>query len=92
MSSAPYQRRVATTAAVDEPVTAITGDEAAASRTSLVPDTLQEMNQDVELQQHLAALAAAGQQALTREERLQRQRSLDDLGAPSFYTTCQVGG
>ncbi|GLC47384.1 hypothetical protein PLESTB_001360400 [Pleodorina starrii] len=65
---------------------------AALERTSLVPDTLREMEQDTELQQHLAALAAAGQQALTRDERLKRQRSLDALGAPSFYATCQSRG
>ncbi|GIL44041.1 hypothetical protein Vafri_1610 [Volvox africanus] len=62
------------------------------SRTSLVPETLRDMEQDVELQRHLEILAAAGQQALTREERLKRQRSLDALGAPSFYATCQSRG
>ncbi|EFJ49515.1 hypothetical protein VOLCADRAFT_89786 [Volvox carteri f. nagariensis] len=61
-------------------------------RSSLVPTTLRDMEQDLELQRHLAALAAAGQQALTREERLKRQRSLDALGAPSFYATCQSQG
>ncbi|GFR40117.1 hypothetical protein Agub_g671 [Astrephomene gubernaculifera] len=61
-------------------------------RTSLIPQTLREMEEDVELQEHLTTLAAAGQQALTREERLKRQRSLDALGAPSFYATCKSRG
>ncbi|KAG2448117.1 hypothetical protein HYH02_006702 [Chlamydomonas schloesseri] len=62
------------------------------SRTSLIPETLEDMEADAELKEHLAALEAAGQQALTREERLKRQRSLDALGAPSFYATCAEAG
>ncbi|KAG2430407.1 hypothetical protein HXX76_009932 [Chlamydomonas incerta] len=50
------------------------------------------MEADTELKEHLAALEASGQQALTREERLKRQRSLDALGAPSFYATCAEHG
>lgn len=61
-------------------------------RTSLIPETLEDMETDTELKEHLAALEASGQQALTREERLKRQRSLDALGAPSFYATCAVRG
>jgi hypothetical protein len=49
------------------------------------------MDADVEFQQHLKSLAARGQAALTREERLKRQRSLDNLGVPSFYALSQVG-
>ncbi|KAF5829463.1 Fe-S oxidoreductase [Dunaliella salina] len=50
------------------------------------------MNADVEFQQHLKSLAAKGQAALTREERLKRQRSLDSLGVPSFYAVAQSRG
>lgn len=57
---------------------------------SLIPQTLEEMDADVEFQQHLQSLAARGQAALTREERLKRQRSLDSLGVPSFYAVAQV--
>lgn len=59
-------------------------------RTSLVPDTLEGMESDAELQATLAALAAKGQAALTREEKRARQRSLDNLGVPSFTRMCQV--
>lgn len=62
-----------------------------AARTSLIPETLEGMEQDTELQQYLQQLAKSGQQALTREERLKRQRSLDKLGVPSFYAVCKVG-
>lgn len=58
---------------------------------SLVPETLAEMEQDIELQATLAALAQKGQAALTREERLARQRSLDALGAPPFERVMRVG-
>lgn len=61
-------------------------------RSSLVADTLREMDADVELREHLATLAQVGQQAMTREEKLQRQRSLDGLGMPSFARTCQERG
>ncbi len=63
---------------------------APATRTSLIPETLEGMEQDTELQQYLQQLAKSGQQALTREERLKRQRSLDKLGVPSFYAVCKV--
>lgn len=39
---------------------------------------------------HPCALAAKGQAALTREEKLARQRSLDNLGLQSFGRMCQV--
>lgn len=57
---------------------------------SLVPETLTAMEQDGELQATLAALADRGQAALTREEALARQRSLDALGVPSFPRMLKV--
>ncbi len=56
-----------------------------------MPDTLEAMEGDAELQTTLAALAQRGQAALTREERLQRQRSLDVLGVPPFEQVLRVG-
>lgn len=61
-------------------------------RESLVPQTLEDMEGDTELQQHLQRLSESGQQALTREEKMKRQRSLDNLGVPSFYAVCKVRG
>jgi hypothetical protein len=69
---------------------AVASAPAAAPRTSLIPETLLEMESDGELQATLAALAQKGQAALTREERVARQRSLAGLGAPSFTRVCQV--
>lgn len=59
-------------------------------RESLVPLTLKEMEEDTELLQHLDRVQREGQAALTREERLIRQRALDHLQVPSFATTCKV--
>lgn len=59
-------------------------------RTSLVPETLEFMETDVELITQLQQLSAKGQAALTREEKKKRQRSLDALGAPSFYAVAKV--
>ncbi len=59
---------------------------------SLVPETLREMEQDTELQAQLAALQQQGQAALTRQEKLQRQRSLDKLQLPGFVATCKAAG
>eukprot|EP00983_Pelagomonas_calceolata_P103055 1158876-Pelagomonas_calceolata.AAC.1 len=64
--------------------------DSAAPVDSLIPQTLEDMEADVDFQQHLKSLAAKGQAALTREERLKRQRSLDSLGVPSFYAVAQV--
>ncbi|KAI8473540.1 MAG: hypothetical protein J3K34DRAFT_410426 [Monoraphidium minutum] len=50
------------------------------------------MDADAELQATLAALAEKGQAALTREERLARQRSLAGLDAPSFSEMCAGRG
>ncbi|GMH37539.1 hypothetical protein BSKO_05412 [Bryopsis sp. KO-2023] len=61
----------------------VAGDKVAEAA-SLIPATLDEMSNDKELQATLERLEKHGQQALTREEKLKRQRSLDNLGAPSF--------
>ena len=42
------------------------------------------MLSDQEFQAAQRALQAKGQLALTKEERKQRQRALDDIGVPSF--------
>lgn len=51
---------------------------------SLVPETLKEMETDVDFQRTKQALLDRGQAALTAEERKQRRRALDKLGVPSF--------
>ena len=48
------------------------------------------MQQDAEFQQTAERLARLGQGAITREERRQRQRSLDKIGVPSFPTKLKV--
>ena len=57
---------------------------------SLIPQTLEEMAADPEHAGHAARVAAAGQAALTREERRRRQRALDSIDAPSFLSTLAV--
>eukprot|EP00887_Chlorella_sp_A99_P001201 scaffold14.g1201.t1 len=56
----------------------------ASSRTSLVPESLDELDSDAELQELHARVRREGQAALTREEARRRQRSLDRLGVPPF--------
>lgn len=48
------------------------------------------MATDVEFQEVQRKLKAVGQKALTREEKRQRQRSLDSLGVPDFAKTLKV--
>eukprot|EP00803_Ostreobium_quekettii_P011393 evm.model.scf_1211.2 EVM.evm.TU.scf_1211.2 scf_1211:34247-37994(-) len=59
---------------------------------SLIPETLEEMAQDVEFQRTAERLRREGQAALTREEKVRRQRSLDNLGVPSFYKMVKDSG
>jgi hypothetical protein len=59
-------------------------------RSSLIPETLQNLAADTELQATLAAVAAKGQQQLTHEEAKARKRSLQGLGLPSFQQKLQV--
>jgi hypothetical protein len=49
-----------------------------------VPETLKEMETDVDFQRTRQALLERGQAALTAEERKKRRRALDNLGVPSF--------
>ena len=58
--------------------------------TSLIPETLEDMQQDAEFQQTAERLSRLGQGAITREERRQRQRSLDKMGVPGFNTKLKV--
>lgn len=60
------------------------------SSSSLIPETLQQMESDVELQATLAALKAKGQAVLSREEAKARKRSLQHLNLPSFTEKLQV--
>jgi len=57
---------------------------------SLIPETLEEMEHDEELKEVERKLKEVGQKQLTREERRQRQRSLDILGVPNFGVTLKV--
>eukprot|EP00891_Asterochloris_glomerata_P004575 jgi/Astpho2/4575/e_gw1.00067.422.1_t len=50
------------------------------------------MQQDAEFQQTAERLARLGQGAITREERRQRQRSLDKMGVPGFGTKLKEHG
>ncbi|KAL3157842.1 hypothetical protein ABBQ32_012258 [Trebouxia sp. C0010 RCD-2024] len=52
--------------------------------TSLIPETLEEMASDKDFQQTAERLRRHGQAAITREEKQKRQRSLDQIGVPSF--------
>eukprot|EP01026_Neomeris_dumetosa_P010256 TRINITY_DN1380_c0_g2_i1.p1 TRINITY_DN1380_c0_g2~~TRINITY_DN1380_c0_g2_i1.p1 ORF type:complete len:411 (-),score=41.54 TRINITY_DN1380_c0_g2_i1:338-1570(-) len=53
--------------------------------TSLIPETLEQMKIDVDFQKTQKKLEELGQIALTREERIKRQRSLQNAGLPNFY-------
>lgn len=56
-----------------------------AARESLVPETLKELQEDVELQKlHEITAQPGGQEKLTAREKRLRQRSLDNLNLPSF--------
>lgn len=52
--------------------------------TSLVADTLLEMESDVEFQQLTQKIAKIGVDGMTKEERAKRRRALDELGVPNF--------
>lgn len=65
---------------------------AASSATSLIPETLELLESDEELQQLHARVAKVGQAALTREEARRRQRSLDSLGVAPFGAVLQAAG
>eukprot|EP00882_Tetradesmus_deserticola_P025834 GHRQ01028409.1.p1 GENE.GHRQ01028409.1~~GHRQ01028409.1.p1 ORF type:complete len:174 (+),score=60.49 GHRQ01028409.1:689-1210(+) len=61
-------------------------------RSSLIPETMQDLAADTDLQATLAAIAAKGQQQLTREEARARKRSLQGLGLPGFEQKLQGFG
>jgi len=63
------------------PKTVLPADPA---RTSLVAETLAEMDSDEDFKLTAAALKQFGQKRLTLEERKVRRRALDDLGVPPF--------
>ncbi|KAK9844053.1 hypothetical protein WJX81_003051 [Elliptochloris bilobata] len=65
---------------------------AAQLRTSLIPQTLEELEHDNEGRALAERLASEGQAALTREERRARQRSLDALGVPPFLAVAREHG
>jgi len=52
---------------------------------SLIPETLKDMLSDEDFIAAQKALKVKGQQQLTKEERKQRQRTLDTLGVPPFH-------
>lgn len=54
------------------------------TKDSLIPDTLKEMDESEDFKVTAANLRKLGQAKLTKEERLKRQRALDNLGIPSF--------
>ncbi|XP_033751849.1 LOW QUALITY PROTEIN: uncharacterized protein LOC117335775 [Pecten maximus] len=51
---------------------------------SLIPETLKQMEQDEDFKLTAEKLKRLGQKQMTREERKQRQRALNMLGAPDF--------
>eukprot|EP00238_Polyblepharides_amylifera_P008311 CAMPEP_0196588764 /NCGR_PEP_ID=MMETSP1081-20130531/61663_1 /TAXON_ID=36882 /ORGANISM="Pyramimonas amylifera, Strain CCMP720" /LENGTH=380 /DNA_ID=CAMNT_0041911369 /DNA_START=178 /DNA_END=1320 /DNA_ORIENTATION=+ len=51
---------------------------------SLIPQTLEEMKSDPELQRITKELQEKGQKQLTKEERTKRRRALEGLGLPGF--------
>ena len=52
--------------------------------TSLVDDTLEQMQTDVEFQELTKKIAKIGVDGMTKEERATRRRALDELGVPNF--------
>ena len=56
------------------------------SGTSLVADTLLEMESDVEFQELTKKIAKIGVDGMTKEERSKRRRALDEIGVPNFMT------
>ena len=51
----------------------------------MIPETLKDMLTDEDFIAAQKALKVKGQQQLTKEERKQRQRTLDTLGVPPFH-------
>lgn len=51
---------------------------------SIVDQTIEELEQDVEFQETQSRLSTLGQEGMTKEERTQRRRALTNLGVPPF--------
>ena len=49
-----------------------------------MPETLKQMESDEDFKMTVSKLRSMGQKAMTREERKQRQRALDNLKIPNF--------
>lgn len=58
-------------------------------KSSLIPQTLEELDADLELQNLHRQIAQQGQVQLTKQEEKKRLRSLARLGSPSFELACQ---
>jgi len=54
--------------------------------TSLLDQTLEELENDAEFQDTAKRMQTIGAEAMTKEERTQRRRALDSLGVPEFNT------
>lgn len=62
----------------------VTARDAPSDRTSLVPETIRELEADLETKELHDIVQTVGQAALTARERRLRQRSLETLSLPSF--------
>lgn len=52
--------------------------------TSLIPETIDQMETDTEFQELAKKISKVGVEGMTREERAKRRRALDELGVPNF--------
>ncbi|CAG9466422.1 unnamed protein product [Pedinophyceae sp. YPF-701] len=73
-------------------VPCVAGRKDGVSLDSLVPQTLEEMEGDAELQAVLKSIEEEGQAALTKREQRGRQRSLEKLNMPNFSKACADAG
>jgi hypothetical protein len=89
-TSAPHGARLPVSVFIGGGATSDAAAAAGASATSLIPQTLEEMGQDLESAAVRDLLKRKGQAALTREERRQRQRSLNAINAPAFGDVLKV--
>mmetsp|Transcript_28506 Transcript_28506/g.47878 ORF Transcript_28506/g.47878 Transcript_28506/m.47878 type:complete len:447 (+) Transcript_28506:133-1473(+) len=72
--------------------TELAADLRARTQGSLIPETLKEMEGNLELQQTLRDIKEKGQKALTKEERAKRRRALEGLGLPDFNSKLKSSG
>jgi radical SAM/Cys-rich protein len=52
--------------------------------TSLIPETIDQMEKDIEFQELAKKISKVGVEGMTKEERAKRRRALEDLGVPNF--------